>query len=166
LELADLVKIIYFIIPAYIANSTPVIFGGKGTPIDLGKKFIDGERIFGKNKTVRGFISGIIFGSIAGLMIELLFLERNFAKIGFLISLGAMSGDLIGSFIKRRFKMPPGHPFLVLDQLDFILGALSFTTPLYELSLEAIFLIILITFPMHILANFLAYLLKLKATVW
>ncbi|MEM2897249.1 MAG: CDP-2,3-bis-(O-geranylgeranyl)-sn-glycerol synthase [Candidatus Bathyarchaeia archaeon] len=164
MEPIDLVKTVYFIIPAYLANSTPVIFGGKGTPVDLGKKFIDNERIFGKNKTIRGLMSGILFGSIAGLIIELILLEDGFTKIGFLISLGAMIGDLAGSFIKRRFKIPPGHSFLPIDQLDFIFGALIFALPLYRLSLEAIILIILITFPTHILANLLANTLKLKPT--
>jgi CDP-2,3-bis-(O-geranylgeranyl)-sn-glycerol synthase len=162
----DLIKTVYFIIPAYTANFIPVILGGKGTPIDLGKKFIDGERIFGKNKTIRGFISGIAFGSIAGLIVELIFFEVGFTRIGFLISLGAMSGDLMGSFIKRRLRIPPGDPLLLLDQLSFILGALFFTLPFYELSLEAILLITLITFPIHILANLFAYLLKLKPTPW
>ncbi|MEM3521527.1 MAG: CDP-2,3-bis-(O-geranylgeranyl)-sn-glycerol synthase [Candidatus Bathyarchaeia archaeon] len=159
-------KIVYFIIPAYIANSTPVIFGGKGTPIDFGKKFIDGERIFGKNKTIRGFISGIAFGSIAGLIVELIFFEVGFTRIGLLISLGAMIGDLIGSFIKRRLKIPPGDPIFLLDQLDFIIGAIFFAIPFYELSLEVILLIILITLPIHILANLFAYFLKLKQTLW
>ncbi|MEM3755081.1 MAG: CDP-archaeol synthase, partial [Candidatus Bathyarchaeia archaeon] len=65
-----------------------------------------------------------------------------------------------------RLKIPPGDPIFLLDQLDFIIGAIFFAIPFYELSLEVILLIILITLPIHILANLFAYFLKLKQTLW
>jgi len=37
---------IWFFLPAYFANATPVVLGG-GTPIDLGRNFLDGRRILG-----------------------------------------------------------------------------------------------------------------------
>jgi len=42
----DLLWLIIFILPAYFANSSPVILGG-GAPIDLGRKAWDKKRIFG-----------------------------------------------------------------------------------------------------------------------
>jgi len=38
---------IWLMLPAYTANPMAVVFGG-GTPIDLGKKWIDGKRILEK----------------------------------------------------------------------------------------------------------------------
>ncbi len=56
---------IWFILPAYVANATPVLTGG-GPPIDGGKKLSDGYRILGDGKTIRGFILGLLAGSIVG----------------------------------------------------------------------------------------------------
>ena len=54
-------------LPAWIANSTPVIFGG-GRTIDGGRVFRDGSRILGDGKTVRGLIIGIMLGTLTGLV--------------------------------------------------------------------------------------------------
>jgi len=160
----DLIVAVYFMIPAYITNSIPTVFGG-GKSIDFGRKFIDGERIFGVNKTIKGFLSGLICGSIAAI-VEDLILIKGFAFVGILISLGALSGDLFGAFVKRRLKLAPGFPLPLMDQLDFIFGALLFAYPFYDLTLGAVFLLVLITPPFHIFTNALAYLLKLKNTFW
>ncbi len=160
----DLIVAIYFMIPAYIANSIPIIFGG-GKPIDFGRKFIDGERIFGANKTIKGFISGLVCGSLAAI-VEDLILIKGFAFVGIFISLGAISGDLLGAFVKRRLKLAPGFPLPLMDQLDFIFGALLFAYPFYNLTLGAVFILVLITPPFHIFTNAIAYLLKLKNTFW
>jgi len=160
----DLIIAVYLMIPAYIANSIPTVFGG-GKPIDFGRVFIDGERIFGTNKTVRGFLSGLVCGSLAAI-VEDLILIKEFAVIGILVSLGALSGDLFGAFVKRRLKLPPGFPLPLMDQLDFIFGAMLFAYPFYNLTLGAVFLLILITPPFHIFTNTLAYVLRLKNTFW
>ncbi len=52
--------------PAFIANAGMTfagVFHGQGRPIDGGKSFIDGKRLFGKGKTWKGLIGGIIIGS-------------------------------------------------------------------------------------------------------
>ena len=53
-----IVEALKFIFPAYCANATPVLAGG-GTRMDFGKNFYDGKRIFGNNKTFRGFFFGL-----------------------------------------------------------------------------------------------------------
>lgn len=45
----DVAQLLLFILPAYIANATPVLFGG-GMPVDFRRKFIDGERLLGDGK--------------------------------------------------------------------------------------------------------------------
>ena len=52
-----IVEALKFIFPAYCANGTPVLAGG-GTKMDFGRNFVDGKRIFGNNKTFRGFFFG------------------------------------------------------------------------------------------------------------
>lgn len=160
----DLFQLAYFIIPAYVANAMPVLFGG-GHPIDFGRSFFDGERIFGINKTMKGFLSGILFGSFVSFIEELL-LMRELILLGILASLGSLLGDLLGSFIKRRLKLDPGSSLPLIDQLDFILGALIITYPIYHFSNGMILLILLITPPIHIAGNSIAYLLKLRKTLW
>lgn len=153
-----------FILPAYIANASPVVFHGK-KPIDFNKKFIDGERVFGSNKTIEGFIGGFICGLLTAL-IESLITGINFLFNGALIALGALLGDLFGAFIKRRLKLSPGFPLPFMDQLDFIYGALLASYPVLKLSLNALFFIFLLTPPLHLLTNAIAYLLKLKKFWW
>lgn len=162
--LNDLLSAIYFIIPAYIANSTPIIFGG-GRAIDSSRTFTDGQRIFGPNKTVRGFISGLFFGSLVGVIEDLTVLQ-GMTQWCFLVSLGSLSGDLVGAFVKRRMKLPPGFPLPLMDQLDFVLGALLFSCPLHKLSTNATFIVLLITPPLHLATNMAAYALRLKNTAW
>ena len=160
----DLFHLAYFIIPAYVANGMPVLFRG-GQPLDLGKSFFDGERIFGINKTTRGFISGILLGSLVSLIMELI-LMRGLALLGILVSLGSLLGDLFGSFLKRRLGLNPGSSLPLIDQLDFIVGALVITYPFYNFSIEMILLVLLVTPPIHITANVIAYSLKIKDSFW
>ena len=109
---------LYLIFPAYCANAAPVIFGG-GSPIDAGKIFLDGRPILGSRKTIRGFFAGLAIWTFVG------FIQNN-VLLGFMLSLGALIGDLTESFIKRRIGFPPGASLPVADQLDFVAGALLF----------------------------------------
>jgi len=54
-----ILKASWLMLPAYMANPTAVVFGG-GTPVDMGKNWKDGRRIFGDGKTFRGLIGGTI----------------------------------------------------------------------------------------------------------
>jgi CDP-2,3-bis-(O-geranylgeranyl)-sn-glycerol synthase len=164
-DLSDLLIAVYVAIPTYVANSTPVVLGG-GSPIDRGRKFVDGRRIFGTNKTVRGFAFGLLLGSAAGLAEAILFRNYLLAPAGVLASLGALLGDLFGAFLKRRLNIPPGHPLPVVDQLDFILGALVLISPLLKITTGAVFILVIATVPIHLLSNALAYVLGLKKRLW
>lgn len=155
---------IKFIFPAYCANAAPVLFGG-GTPIDMNRKFLDGKPIFGKNKTFRGFISGLLVGTFAGFLESLIFPGYQIS-LGFFISLGALLGDLAGAFFKRRIGIAPGEMLPILDQIDFIIGAIILAFPFFELTLELVAVIFVITIPLHVLTNFAAYRLGLKSKPW
>jgi len=163
--LVDLaVEALKFIFPAYCANASPVLFGG-GLPLDFGRNFYDGKPIFGKNKTFRGFFFGLAVGTTVGIIESILFAGYPF-YFGFLISLGALIGDLAGAFLKRRMGISPGGLLPVIDQIDFIVGAFVFSLPLKMLSLELALTVLVITPPLHLLTNFAAYKMGLKSTPW
>ncbi|HLC01373.1 MAG TPA: CDP-2,3-bis-(O-geranylgeranyl)-sn-glycerol synthase [Candidatus Bathyarchaeia archaeon] len=152
-----------FIFPAYCANAAPVLAGG-GLPMDFGKNFVDGRRVFGQNKTFRGFFFGLIIGVFVGLV--------EYAVFGypllfsFLSPLGALFGDLTGAFLKRRLNIAPGGLLPIVDQVDFVVGAVLFSLPLGIVSWELAVTVMLVTPPIHLLTNFVAYKLKLKSNPW
>jgi CDP-2,3-bis-(O-geranylgeranyl)-sn-glycerol synthase len=170
ITIIDIAAALWFIFPAYCANAAPVIFGG-GKPMDLGKKFFDGKPLLGSHKTFRGFFGGIIVGTLVGLVQTLLYEHILFQYspqlqysilLGFMLSLGALTGDLAESFIKRRLKRSPGISLPVADQIDFILGAFLFSIPVSPPSLLAALIILLVTIPIHLLTNLGAALLNMK----
>lgn len=153
-----------YILPAYVANATPVIFGGGNDPIDFKRK-IFGKRIFGDNKTIRGAVAGIICGTLLGL-IESQFIPY-LLTIAFLLSIGTIFGDLVGSLIKRQMGMQSGKSFLIMDQYGFFVFALAFAYPFGNLpALWGLAFLILLTGILHPLMNIIAHALKLKSVPW
>jgi len=153
------------IFPAYCANAIPVIMGG-GKPLDFNKKFCDGRPIFGANKTFRGFFAGLFIGSFVGFLESQVF--GYHIMFGFVTTLGALFGDLIKSFFKRRLGMPPGSSLPIADQLDFVVGALLLSLLISppQITFNVALTVILITPPIHFLTNLTAYLLHLKKEPW
>ncbi len=153
-----------FIFPAYCANGAPVL-GGGGRPMDFGRNFFDGKRILGAHKTIKGFFFGLGIGAGVGIIDCLLFGYPWLFAL--LTPLGALVGDLVGAFAKRRLNIAPGGLFPVVDQIDFVVGALAFALPLGIVSSwELAVTVLLITPPIHLFTNFLAYRLKLKKNPW
>ena len=170
ITIIDVAAAMWFIFPAYCANAAPVIFGG-GKSMDFGKKFFDGKPFLGAHKTFRGFLAGIIIGTLVGLVQTVLYEQVLFEYgsqfqysilLGFVLSLGALTGDLIESFVKRRLNRSPGRSLPVADQLDFILGAFLFSIPVSPPSVLAALIILVITIPIHLLTNLGAALLNMK----
>ncbi|MDE1828662.1 MAG: CDP-2,3-bis-(O-geranylgeranyl)-sn-glycerol synthase [Candidatus Micrarchaeota archaeon] len=152
-----------FILPAYVSNGAPVLFGG-GRPIDGGRKLL-GKRIFGDNKTIRGLIAGLLVGSLIG------FGESTVLPymlvVGIAGSFGAHFGDLLGSFIKRRLGMSSGHNMGIMDQYFFVIFAITFTAPFGNLpNIYGIIFILIITGALHLFTNSVAHRWKLKAVPW
>jgi CDP-2,3-bis-(O-geranylgeranyl)-sn-glycerol synthase len=150
---------IYMYLAAYLANAAPVICGG-GKPLDGGSRWLDGLPLLGSHKTVRGTVSGIAVGTVVG------FIQLEPVR-GFLLACGAVGGDLLVSFLKRRLRLRPGAPFPVADQLGFIIVAValaSFVPP--PPKWDRVLAIIVATTPIHLLTNLIAWLLKLKKNPW
>jgi len=154
---------LWFILPAYVANAAPVVLGG-GRPIDADKKFTDGRPIFGAGKTVQGFIAGLAAGTFVGLLQGIAAgTLLHYLALGFLLALGALLGDLLGSFIKRRLGIKRGSAAPGLDQLSFVIVALLVAGSLTLPSWERILTILIITPPIHLATNFGGYKLGLKS---
>ena len=161
-----IVEALKFIFPAYCANATPVLAGG-GTRMDFGQNFFDGKRIFGNNKTFRGFFFGWGVGFAVGLVEGLVFGFSNYPVLfSLLIPVGALLGDLTGAFIKRRLSIKPGGLLPIVDQIDFVVGAIVISIPLAIIGWEVAVTVLLITPPIHLFTNFLAYKMKLKRNPW
>ncbi len=174
----EFVKALWIILPAYAANGFPTLANGK-IPMDWRKKWIDGERIFGDGKTIEGFSLGLIVGTGVGILETILYPFLNsYANqfgvqmpqmsifIGFIIPLGALCGDLAGSFIKRRFRLPRGADAPVLDQLNFVAGVIFFAYFFTEISFWMVVIMALMTPIIHRTANIIAFWLKIKKVPW
>ena len=129
------ITVLYFLLPAYISNSGGLIFGG-GKPLDCGKTDSKGNRWIGDGVTWRGLIGGTLLGTLVGAIqgyfgLDLLSMFGQYiitpipvgvingVIIGFLLAFGALIGDALGSFIKRRLGIGRRKPAPILDQLDF-----------------------------------------------
>ncbi|MCX6819539.1 MAG: CDP-2,3-bis-(O-geranylgeranyl)-sn-glycerol synthase [Candidatus Aenigmarchaeota archaeon] len=162
----------WFIAPAYAANAFPPLVKGR-RPLDLGRN-IGKKRILGDGKTIKGTIAGVIFGMFIGFIQilgqnsippELSLTVMTFPLV-FLLSAGALFGDIVGSFIKRRLGMPRGFPAPVLDQLDFLAFAVIFSALVIALNTHYIIILVILTPIIHWIANLIGYFAKVKKTPW
>ena len=174
-----ILKCFYLLLPAYFANMAPVIVKGIGLfkfPIDFNKK-IGNKPVLGSHKTFRGLIFGVIFAIIAAYLQFLLYNRGFFAGIsfinyqnwllfGFLMGLGALTGDAAKSFFKRRLGIKPGEKFIPFDQTDFVVGALVFIMPIFDLTLKIFFASLILSFVLHIMVNHTAFYLKIRNEKW
>ncbi len=173
IDIYTFVEAVWLMFPAYGANGLCMIARGK-RPIDFGRTF-RGKPLFGPGKTWEGLVAGIILAITVSSFQRLMFpfLPWDLSPVpleivamspflGFVIGLGAMVGDLGGSFIKRRIGMERGRPFPLLDQLDFIIGMFVFLVFVIALKWEWVVILVIITPVIHLVANVIAYLLKVK----
>lgn len=173
-------------LPVYTANNCATIFGG-GLPIDGGRYFYDGKRILGDNKTCRGFIMGTLGGIIAGIVLAILYpiigpyltqwfnigpLQALPPAIIIALPLGALIGDSVKSFFKRRMNIQEGSMFPVADQLDFVIGSwvLGFIVDSMwftgNFTISIMITVILLTFPLQLFHNAVAMALGKKKVPW
>jgi len=99
-----------------IANGVPVVAtavcGDWGArPLDGGRVLADGHRVLGDSKTWRGvLLSPLATGASAALL-------GLPVGVGVVVGVGAMLGDLLSSFAKRRLGVPSSGMMLGLDQI-------------------------------------------------
>jgi CDP-2,3-bis-(O-geranylgeranyl)-sn-glycerol synthase len=176
---------VWLMLPVYMANNCATLFGG-GRPIDGGRVFTDGKRILGGHKTINGFVLGSLGGIVVGLFLavvapsvlpyfdRMLGLSFSGATLSVIVAMpiGALVGDSVKSFFKRRLGIKDGAMLPVADQLDFIAGALLFgfiAAPAWcmeHFTLPVLVTIIVMTFPIQFFHNVIAVALGKKKVLW
>ena len=174
-----LLKCFYLMLPAYFANMAPVIVKKVNLfayPIDFNLK-LGNKPILGKNKTFRGLIFGVIFAIVIAYTQFLLHETELFRSIsffdygqwflfGFLMGFGALTGDSVKSFFKRRLGINPGERFIPFDQADFVIGAFILTLPIFKPTLKIVIVSLLLSFVLDVIVNHLAFYLKIRNEKW
>ncbi|MEK6986820.1 MAG: CDP-2,3-bis-(O-geranylgeranyl)-sn-glycerol synthase [Candidatus Thermoplasmatota archaeon] len=177
---------LWFFLPAFVANPMAVVWGG-GTPMDFGHALRDGERLFGDGKTWRGLVGGTLSGALFGLLLALPFVllapksPWSFGSpleafgVSAVLAFGALLGDLIGAFFKRRMHRLRGARTPGLDQYDFVVGGLVLSLLVSGWSVPRFFsgdalygllAIIVITPALHRAVNILGYNMGKKHEPW
>jgi CDP-2,3-bis-(O-geranylgeranyl)-sn-glycerol synthase len=168
---------LWFFAPAGIANMMPV-FAAKTpwlkdwkTPMDFGKTY-KGQRIFGANKTWRGFVVGIIGATLFIAFQKYLYSRSSYivdhswisyqpARIwllGPLFAIGVILADAVESFFKRQRNIAPGHSWFPCDQIDYVVGGCLFAAPIAVLTAGQYLWILVVYFGTHLLIVYLGYL--------
>ena len=98
---------------------------------------------------------------------------KNFALIdyadfpvwfGFLQGAGAILGDLVKSYYKRKSGIKPGEPWLFWDQIDFVIGGIVLGFLWYVPPAGSVAVLLAASPILHALVNYIGYLLKIKET--
>jgi len=136
-------------------------------PMDAHKTF-RGKRIFGDNKTWKGFSGMIVFTALSGLLFWGLLYPFSFFYLlrGAWIGFAYVLFELPNSFIKRRLNIASGKNggFLqtFFDQCDSVIGIALLYPVVYPLTwLEALGIFVILT-ATHYAINILLFHLKLK----
>lgn len=174
----NLVQIIlettWLLLPAAIANTAPVIAAQYGWAKTLNWPI--STKLFGAHKTMRGLLMGAVFGSLAGFIQYLLFHIPAIQAIslvpyepwtfalwlGWLLGFGALVGDLVKSFFKRRRNIAPGKSWPIFDQIDAPLGALLVVAPIVPLTLLHGIIALIIFGPLSFIVSYIGIKLKMK----
>jgi CDP-2,3-bis-(O-geranylgeranyl)-sn-glycerol synthase len=172
---------LWFFAPAGLANLAAFASGKIRAlkkfnyPVDCYLK-IGGKRILGNHKTVRGFLAAIIVGIIV-CYLEVFVYSNSFSVrelvpvdyyiinpyiLGGLLGFGALFGDAVKSYFKRRKGIQPGRSWFPYDQIDYIIGSIAFSLFYLQLQAWIYFLLFIVWFLMHPLMTFFGYLLKLR----
>jgi len=176
--LFSLVSALWIMLPAYLPNSAAAVLGG-GRPVDGGRTFRDGKRIFGDGKTWRGLSLGILAGILIGSVqigvreyFGLLTLPELTYPVVVILAAGALLGDLVKSFFKRRLGKERGAEWLVVDQYDFVIGAfvllllLQYEWVVATVTPVIVLWIIIMTPLLHRVVNIIGYLAGVKDVPW
>jgi CDP-2,3-bis-(O-geranylgeranyl)-sn-glycerol synthase len=181
--------VLWVLLPAYLANAAATFPRGRGPPMDLGRSLAsDGRRILGNSKTWSGFVVGSLFPLWVGILENWLvsIAPPNLkvvpayaptllgaVPVVLLLSVGALTGDAIGSFIKRRRGIEAGGRMFPLDQLLFVAVPVAAGVALYPSVFVPTFLTpfgalwtIVFTLGLHVAFNYLGYWWGLKKVPW
>lgn len=160
-------ELIYLMLPVYFANMAPPFvkyWHGWNPPIS--------RRYLGDHKTTLGFILGIATALAVALLqsriqwVGSLVSYDQWISIGVATGLGAMLGDSIKSFFKRRLKISPGESWIPFDQLDFVCGGILALEFWYSFAWLDVIEIVVFSFAADIIVNHVSFFLGIRSTKW
>ena len=170
-----IIEAFWLFLPAGIANMTPPLANKIPllkqwkTPLDFGFRW-QGRSLFGSNKTWRGLVTGTIAGAIvAGLQYS--FISDHYSgfttvaismMLGAIMGVGALVGDAVESFFKRRAGVKPGDSWFPFDQTDYIIGGLITVYPFVRPGLAVVLWIFAIYFGLHLIVSYIGFRLGFK----
>lgn len=180
--LHDIAFVFWYFLPAAFANSIPIaavkLPGIKNwnSPMDFGRTY-KGKPILGPHKTWRGVATGIVVATITLWLEQLLVRHTGWAHrltigydyahyptllLGPLFAIGALGGDALKSFFKRRRGTESGKTWFPFDQTDYIVGGALLTAPFIHLSFVQYIWLVVIWFGMHLVASWFGWAVGLK----
>jgi hypothetical protein len=144
-----------------LANGSPVfakrILGeAYASPVDGNIRFLDGRPLLGPSKTIRGIVVSLLVTAVGAPLIGIRF------EIGLLVAAAAMAGDLLSSFLKRRFGLPSSSRATGLDQIPEALFPLLVCRSSLSLTAIDIFLGCAVFFAGEVLLSRLFFRLRLR----
>jgi hypothetical protein len=107
-------SILSLLVLILLANGLPALLGfllGPARPIDGGRTLADGRPWLGRAKTWRGLGAACVGACLGGLALGLPW------SLGLQVAVGAMAGDLLASFAKRRLGRPASGSLPLVDQV-------------------------------------------------
>ncbi|MFB6120086.1 MAG: CDP-2,3-bis-(O-geranylgeranyl)-sn-glycerol synthase [Halobacteriaceae archaeon] len=177
---AVVVTALWAMLPAYVPNNAAVLFGG-GPPIDGGRTW-RGKRLLGDGKTWRGTVAGVAVGAALALALSAVAPDVGAAvgvdvprfplPVALSLAGGALLGDVLGSFLKRRIGRERGAAVPLVDQLDLVVGSLLLTALVAPAWFGRVFtpavivVVVVVTPVLHLATNAIAYALGLKDEPW
>jgi len=166
--LYHLVSLAWFFAPAWCANMAPPFvryWRGWNRPVS--------RRWLGSHKTVVGVLAGVLTGvattavqAHARVPLAVLADYAEWPWLGLAFGGGAMAGDMLKSFLKRRLGIPPGARWIPFDQVDFAIGALVFASPFATLGFGDAIVLLVLTFAGAMVLNRIAFRLGIKRDPW
>jgi CDP-2,3-bis-(O-geranylgeranyl)-sn-glycerol synthase len=187
--LASGLAVLWVLLPTYVANALATLPRGWGAALDFGRTWKrDGRRVLGPSKTWSGFLTGSLLAMPVGLLEAWLILlaPPNLALVPklavsvvaavpvvALLTFGAMTGDAVGSFVKRRLGRVSGSRTFLLDQMPFVLLPIALGLLLFPglfgsvfLRWEAVIWLLAYTLGLHAAFNRVGYWAGLKKVPW
>jgi CDP-2,3-bis-(O-geranylgeranyl)-sn-glycerol synthase len=168
--MVSLLQVLYLMIPAYVANMAPPLlakYSPWNAPMDFGLS-LDGVRVFGDHKTWAGFVVGVLAALIVGTAMFHIYWPFEFSGIGWslLVAIGALTGDSVKSFFKRRVGVSPGSLWIPFDQIDYTVGALALGSIILFPGWMNAFLVVFLGAFGHIAVNHIGYWLGVREVKW
>lgn len=187
-------RYIVAMLPLILAGITNMVFvklpilSFLSVPMDKGKILKDGKRLFGDNKTWKGFVGMIISTSFWFLVMSIIsqtnvwFETMSFFPFstyntpfqelwyGAVWGVGYVLFELPNSYLKRRLDIAAGMAgrgmlgqlFAFVDQADSVLGCIVFMCFFYSPTLSDMLYLFVVGTGMHLLINVLLFVAGLK----